>query len=310
MPKCSFCDSKAIIVRKYEGIALCEKHFLRSVEKKIRKTIRVNQLLKHNDTVAVGLSGGKDSSLLCWFLSSIRKRYNIKLIAITIDEGIGAYRKENIKCAKMLAKKYGVEHRIFSFREEVGMTLNQIMKKKAIRNENRSACSVCSVLRRYILNKKARELGANKLAIGHNLDDECQSIFISYIRGDIPRALRLGPMSLGKENIKFIKRIKPLIEIPEKETALFSALKGFKTSFGECPNAKTSFRWKIRDILLELEDGSPGTRFSIAKNFEKIKASLVKTQGKKTNPMVCKKCKEPASNEYCKYCTIMKLTEK
>lgn len=310
MPKCSFCNKKAIITRKYEGLSFCEKHFLRSVEKKIRKTIRVNHLLKHNDTVAVGLSGGKDSSLLCWFLSSIRMRYNIKLIAITVDEGIGEYRKKNIKCAKALAKKYNVKHYVFSFKEEVGMTLNQIIKKKAIINENIGACSVCSVLRRYILNKKAREIGANKLAIAHNLDDECQSIFISYIRGDIPRALRLGPMSKGNENSKFIKRIKPLLEIPEKETALFSILKGFKTSFGECPNAKTSFRWKIRDILLELEDNSPGTRFSITKNFEKIKKSLAKTQVKKKTSMLCKKCKEPASNEYCKYCRIVELAGK
>ena len=126
MAKCSFCDSKAILVRKYEGIALCQKHFLRSVEKKIRKTIRVNKLIKRGDVIALGLSGGKDSSLLCWFLSSIRKRYNIKIIAITIDEGIGKYREENIKCAKELTKKYSIEHHVFSFKKEVGMKLEEV----------------------------------------------------------------------------------------------------------------------------------------------------------------------------------------
>ncbi len=306
MVKCSFCDEKAILVRKYEGIRLCEKHFLRSVEKKIRKTIRVNQLLRRGDVVAVGLSGGKDSCLATWFLSTIRKKYNIEIFAITINEGISNYRKEDIKCAKDITKKYGIKHHIFSFKEECGVTLEQIMKTEAIRKEKIGACSVCSVFRRYILNKKARELGANKLVIAHNLDDECQSIFISYVRGDISRALRLGSFSPKTEKSMFVRRIKPLLDIPEKETALFSHLKNFKTFSGECPNAKKSFRWKIRDIILNLEKNYPGTKYSIIKNFEKIRKELLDAR-KNSTPKICSICGESGSGEICKYCQIMKL---
>lgn len=307
MTLCSFCNKKAVITKKYEGISLCKNHFLYSVEKKLRKTIRQNQLIKRDDCISIAISGGKDSTLLLWFLASIQKKYKIKIFAISIDEGIKNYRKNTLKYAKQFCKKYNIKHYLFSFKKEIGMNLDKIMKTKYTKNQNIAACSVCAVIRRYILNKKARELGANKLAVGHNLDDESQSIFINYIRGDVKRGMRLGPISPNQNNVNFVPRIKPLINIPEKEIALFCVLKNFEFSLNdECPYARTSFRWKIRDIILDLEQNSPGTRFSIIKNFEKTRKILELKNSKKEKINFCKICGEASGKEYCKFCLIKK----
>ena len=88
------------------------------------------------------------------------------------------------------------------------------------------------MLRKNILNKAARELGADKIAIGHNLDDESQTILMNYMRGDIGRLKRMIPGTIQKG---MIPRIKPLRSIPEKEVALYAFLNGLPVSMDECP---------------------------------------------------------------------------
>src|SRR3989344_3142140 len=77
---------------------------------------------------------------------------------------------------------------IVSFNKEFGFTLDKIVK-------GRRPCSVCGVLRRSLLNTKARELGATKLVTGHNLDDEAQTIIMNQFRRNIDASSRLGPLT-------------------------------------------------------------------------------------------------------------------
>ena len=108
-------------------------------------------------------------------------------------------------------------------------------------DEIKEPCTYCGVGRRWVLNRKARELGATKLAVGHNLDDEVQSVLLNYMRGDLPRASRMGPVTdwsrRKKFGEKFVPRIKPLRELPEKEIALYVLLKGYDIKWDECPYA-------------------------------------------------------------------------
>ena len=104
-----------------------------------------------------------------------------------------------------LCKDFGIEHYIFSYKDEFGLTMDYIRKKM-----DSGFCGTCGILRRYILNKKSREVKATKLATGHNLDDECQSIIMNMIRGDLLRLSRTGPMPKLAEHKKFVPRIKPL----------------------------------------------------------------------------------------------------
>lgn len=307
---CSYCSKPAVIYRRYEGRALCRRHFIHSFERIVKRTIRENHLIDRKKHIAVGLSGGKDSCALLYILHSITKdRPNIKLSAILVNEGIKGYRTE--KHAKAICKKLKVPLHIAYFKKEWGKTLDELIKRerKSGNSDNLKACTYCGTMRRFLINKTAREIGADTVAIGHNLDDEAQAIMANYIRGDLLRGVRLGANAFSIQDPRFIPRIKPLREVPEKEVAIYAMLKGLNADFGECPYAEESFRWDVRNIVNGLETKYPGTKYSILRTFDRIKPALEATVSALSSNSgkigTCKLCGEPASNDVCKVCELM-----
>jgi len=257
-------------------------------------------MIEKEDKIAVALSGGKDSLSLLYILSLITKNNRkIQLKAILIDEGIKDYREHTIKPAKKLCKELNIPLHIYSYKEEFTKTLDEITLKSTDK-----PCSICGVLRRTLLNKKARELKCNKLATGHNMDDEAQSILMNTIKNNLKASARIGPITGVKDEKKFIRRIKPFYFLTEKEIATYAFLKNLLTKFTECPNSKGSFRDVIRDTINNLEKNYPGSRDGIIKSFLKI-SPLIKKEYKKVDILYCKKCGEPCSKETCKTCELL-----
>jgi len=300
---CKLCQIKPVIRIPNSPRRVCKKCFLEYFEKKVRRTIRVNKLIGKKDIIAVGLSGGKDSlsclSLLCKIIPD-RKR----LFAIAIDEGIHGYRAITLKDAKKFCKENNVELKIFSYKKEFNYTLDEIIKILKV-----NPCMVCGVFRRYLLNKKARELGATKLATGHNLDDECQSIMMNQFKGNIGLSAKLGPKTGTIAHQKFIERIKPLYFMMEKEVRAYAFLKGFQVNFIECPNSKGTFRSYIYDVLNSLEERNPGTKHSIVQSFLEI-LPLLKERYKDKDITSCKQCSEPSAKEICRACEFVNALKK
>jgi uncharacterized protein (TIGR00269 family) len=308
MEKCR-CGKKPVFFRKYEGRFLCKNHFLDSVEKKVKKTIGSARMIKSGDKIAIAVSGGKDSSLVLYLMNKILKpRKDIEIFAISVDEGVAGYRPESLKLAKKLCKSMGVEHHVFSFKGVFGKTLdqkvNELKKGNPLLTE---PCTYCGVGRRYILNHAARDLKATKLCTGHNLDDEVQAILMNYVRGDLFRAARMGPVtnwSIKKKKGVFIPRIKPLREVPERESALYVLLKDLGICWDECPYA-SGLRFDVREFINLMESKYSGVKFSILQTFDKMLPGIRQlTKREEGEILVCKKCGEPASKEICKTCEL------
>ena len=90
------------------------------------------------------------------------------------------------------------------------------MEAEAKSNDAQHACTYCGVFRRQIFNQVARDVNATKLATGHNLDDETQSIVMNYLEGNVNNMVRIGYKTLSQDK-RFTQKIKPLRKIPEKE---------------------------------------------------------------------------------------------
>ena len=299
--KCYSCGEKAVIYRKYEGRGWCKEHFSHQLESKVKLTIRKNKLIERNDNICVALSGGKDSCLALYLMNKFfGDRKDIDIFALTVDEGIKGYRDESIELARKLCKKIGVKHHIFSFQEEFGRNMDQILK-----SGDAKACTYCGVFRRLILNKKSRELGATKVVTGHNLDDEIQSVFINNLKGDVNRLIRLGPKPPKTNSPGFVTRIKPLRNIPEKETALYDMLNGIEYHDSVCPNSHDSVRSDVKNFLNNMEDKYPGTKHNIIRHFDTILPALRKYFSSDSTVGKCKRCGEPTSREICKSCELM-----
>lgn len=293
--KCCKCKKNAIIFQKYSGMHLCSTHLLEDIERKIKKSIRKNFTIDKNDNIAVALSGGKDSTVALFILNKIfSNRKDIALKAITIDEGIEGYRKNSLKLAKKFTKEIGIEHVIVSFKESYNITLDEITKMK----QEQAPCTFCGVFRKNLLNKTAMELNCTKLATGHNLDDESQTVFMNYLRGDILRLLRGKRIKNG-----FVPRIKPLMEIPEREVALYAILNNLELDSSECPYAKFALREEIRDMLNTYEVNHPGTKYALLRGFEKISGAI---QSQPFDILGCEICGAPCSDKICRPCNLLK----
>jgi len=133
-------------------------------------------MLGPKDRIAVSLSGGKDSLTLLHVLAKIERDFPLsELLAITVDEGIGAHRSEGIEAVRRLCSKLGVEHVVVSFKDLYGITLPGLLKALEDKPGALDPCAYCGVLRRRAINDTARELGADVIAVAHNLDDMVQA---------------------------------------------------------------------------------------------------------------------------------------
>ena len=306
---CTQCGYEhTVIHRKYNGQRLCSKCFKESIEKKVLKTIKKQKLVTKGDKVLVGLSGGKDSVALLKILNILKEKDIIELEAVTIDEGISGYLEEGIRIAKETTKELNVKHHIITFEDKYGFTIDKIMKAEEDNPNHQHACTYCGVFRRQVFNQVAREINATKLATGHNLDDESQSIMMNYLEGNINNMVRIGYKTTSSDE-RFTPKIKPLREIPEKEIGLYVLESGFEVHFDGCPYAHESFRMEIGNFIRESTLKHPTIMYSILNGFEKITPSLKKDylahQTGKPNG-TCEICGEPASQNICKSCKFLK----
>ena len=295
---CKKCVEKPVIKLINSNKTLCKNCFIEYFEKKVKKTIADYNLIDKNDHIIVAASGGKDSITTLYLLNKIfSKRKDVKITALAIDEGIHGYRDKSLEHLKKFCKKYKIILNIYSYKKEFGKSLDKILK-----TYNGVPCSICGVFRRYLLNAKSRELGATKLATGHNLDDETQSIVMNYFRNSLNVSARLGPITGIIPDKKFIRRIKPLYFLTEKEVTIYSFLMKLLDKFNECPYNPDSYRGKIRDMLNDFEAKYPGTKHGIITTFIQL-LPILKEHYKKSNYIKeCSSCGEPSSQEKCKSC--------
>ncbi len=290
------CNGKAVYYQRHSNRHLCKKHFLKDFYRRVKYAVKKYSMIEKNDKIAIAMSGGKDSIVLAHVLKHLYgKRRDIEFFAITVDEGIEDYRDDTIKIAKKVCKELEIQHVIVNFKDEIGLTLDEMIKRG-----NRNACTYCGVFRKYLLNKTARKLGATKLATGHNLDDETQTILLNFLHSDIERLARLIPQR--KQN-NLILRIKPLREIYEREVVTYAILNDLPLSLDECPYSSFPVRSMVRDFLYEFENKYPGRKFSIMRSFEQLMPCL-----KNIYPQIelkrCSICGEPTARDICQPCNL------
>jgi uncharacterized protein (TIGR00269 family) len=285
---------------------LCRKCFATSIEDKVRATIAKYNMLSYDDKIAVAVSGGKDSVSLLHVLAKVERRYpKAELTAITVDEGIRGYRDEALKIAAENCRELDIEHRTVSFRKLFGRTFDQMVKRACGGDVvNLTPCAYCGVLRRKALNVTARNIGADKLATGHTLDDEAQTILLNIFHGDVLRIAKEKPVT-DLVHPKLVRRIKPFCEVPERETALYAFVKGIRFQSTPCPYAGEALRNDARSILNGLEEKHPGIMFSILKSIERIRPTL-EAMAKIEGLNECVECGEPTTGKICRTCQMLK----
>ncbi|HEY7696531.1 MAG TPA: TIGR00269 family protein [Nitrososphaeraceae archaeon] len=315
--ECSKCKKNpSIYLRQYSGEFLCKKCFLRSIEYKAKRTISKYSMIRHGDTIAVAVSGGKDSLVLLNVLRNTLANQGSQLVAITVDEGIKGYRDESLNIVKNFCASIGVENRIMSFSELFGLSMDKAMEVRP--SEKISSCSMCGTFRRRALDLLAESCGANVVATGHNLDDYIQTFLINLFAGDVERIGWTYPEPV-EYGITDLRKIKPLMEIYEREIVLYAIHTNIPFQSEECPYKDESIRSAFRNHLDNLEKIHPGIKYnaysSILKIAKKVKAAgslkdLDLNHGVQQEHRRCIICKRDSSNAICSVCSTLDLLVK
>lgn len=297
---CSRCPEEAVIDRPYAGDHLCAPHFRTSVEERVRREFHRQAPRVRDGTVAVAVSGGKDSAVaLALTHLYFRRRPTVRVVAVSVDEGIAGYRSATLERAATLARSLGVDHRIVRAQERLGTTTDAA----AGALPTVAPCSFCGVWRRRLLNEAAGEAGAPFVVLGFNLDDLAQTILMNLARADLPRMARMAPHRTRQPG--FVPRLAPLATIPEREVFLYAHLSGLPFEHAECPHADRAARNVFREAVWQLEEQLPGTRHALLRTQAQIVALL---ESAPTTAVAgrCTDCGSPATGPRCRACEYLK----
>ena len=270
---------------------------------KVKQTIEQHDLLRKEDKIIVAVSGGKDSTAILSILKELG--YNVE--ALTIDVIIGKYTKQNLENIRQFCSSIKVKLHEVSFKTEFGYSLCYLKALLYAKGVRLKSCSICGVLRRYLINRHARLHGATKLVTGHNQDDEVQGVLMNFFRGQLAQSAKLGIVSASSDPT-FVTRVKPLYFCSEAEITQYCKDMQFPVEFGRCPCSIVSYRNSMRDLLDRLAEEIPAVRANILQAFltlqPKLKAHF-SPQAKQIQH--CQYCGEASTGKLCKPCSLIDL---
>ena len=228
---------------------------------KFLKAVKEYNLVSNNDTIAVCISGGKDSFLLAKCMQELQKhsKYNFEVKYIVMDPG---YEEKNLNLIKENLKRLEIPAEIYK-----SNIFEQI-------KDTTSPCYLCARKRRGSLYAKAKELGCNKIALGHHFDDVIETILLNILYAGEYKTMMPKLKSTNFENMELIR---PLYYIKEKD--IISWKHHCNLNFIDCACQVTKKqigkRKEIKELINNLRKIDKNTDIHIFKSSENINLDAV-----------------------------------
>ncbi len=248
------------------------KKFHKQLFSTFAKAINEYELLKPNDKVAVCISGGKDSMLMAKLFQELKKhnKFEFELVFLVMDPG---YNPDNRKQIENNAKLLNVPVQIFE---------SDIFEN--VLNIDKSPCYVCARMRRGHLYAKAKELGCNKIALGHHYDDVIETILMGMLYG---AQIQTMMPKLHSTNFEGMELIRPMYLIREKDIIAWRDYNDLKFLQCACKFTETikleqdnadklsSKRQKIKELIASLKQDDPQIEYNIFRSVENVNLSTI-----------------------------------
>ena len=235
----------------------------KKINRRLGKALHRYDMICDGDRILVGLSGGKDSLTLMWFLNERLRRVRVtyELYAVYLDPGFETGFAEGLEryCRKA-GYRLRIEHTDFGVR--------------AHSDENReNPCFLCAWKRRKRLFDIADELGCRKLALGHNKDDIIETLFMNMCyAGEISTMVPFQPLFEGRFTI-----IRPLAYVEEDVIRQFAAEQDFPEFINTCPSAAVSKRRTVKELLFRLYSSNDNIKGNIFRSLSRVRPDYLLT---------------------------------
>jgi tRNA-5-methyluridine54 2-sulfurtransferase len=294
--KCRSCGKQATIRLPQYNTALCSEDFTAFFEKRVSGTIRKYGLISDQDKTLIAVSGGKDS-LALWQLAN---RLGYGADGIHIHLGIDSYSETSFDKTKAMAERLGRRLYYFSLPETF-----RIGVKDLARTTRRPPCSLCGMVKRYVMNRACTEYGYSILATGHNLDDEASALLGNLLHWKEEYLWKKG-VALEAEGSHLAKKVKPFFLCSEKESAAYAVMTGIDYVYDECPYSVGAKTLLYKGLLNRVEDESPATKLAFMKGY--LKRSTQQREDRRAedgvNWNVCQVCGFPSYRDRCNFCQL------
>lgn len=250
--------------------ASLKKKFKRTIWTKFAKAITTYELVKPGDKIAVCISGGKDSMLMAKLFQELKRhnKFDFELVFLVMDPG---YNEANRRIIEKNAEALSVPITIFE---------SDIFE--SVYNVEKSPCYLCARMRRGHLYNKAKELGCNKIAVGHHFDDVIETILMGMLYGGQVQTMM---PKLHSTNFEGMELIRPLYLVREDEIKhwrdyndlhfIQCACKFTDTCTTCTPTNTGSKRQEIKHLIAELKKTNPQVEKNIFRSVENVNLSTV-----------------------------------
>jgi uncharacterized protein (TIGR00269 family) len=293
--KCRRCREPAVIDVRRHRAAFCRDCFLHHCREQVRRTVEKHKMISPGERALVAVSGGKDS-LAVW---DLLVDLGYEADGVYLGLGIGDYSEHSAVYARDFAAARGVALVEVDVRAEAGFGIPEA--SQAVR---RSPCSACGLSKRHLLNRAARDRGYDVLVTGHNLDDEAAVLFGNVLHWQVDYLARQRPVLPSTDG--FVRRVKPLIRMSERETAAYCVLKGIDYVVEECPMAAGNRHLRYKETLGQMEESSPGIKADFYLGFIERVLPLLDGVAETERGLVgeCSRCGSPSTAEVCAFCRL------
>lgn len=246
------------------------KKYRKPIWRKFVKGVQTYDLIQPGDKIAVCISGGKDSMLLAKLLQELKRhgKFDFGLVFLSMDPG---YNEKNRKKIEENAGILGIP--VEFFESDIFQVVTNIEK---------SPCYLCARMRRGFLYAKAKELGCNKIALGHHFDDVIETILMGMFYGS---QIQTMMPKLHSTNFEGMELIRPMYLIEEKDIIHWAKHNGL--SFIQCACRfteemeelgevqHTSKREEMKNLLKYLETMNPNVKKNVFKSVENVNLATI-----------------------------------
>lgn len=249
------------------------KRFRKEIWRNFIKAVQEYELIKENDKIMVCISGGKDSFLLAKCIQELQRhgKYPFKAEFVVMNPG---YKKENVDKIIENSKILGIPIKMFE---------SDIFE--VVSNIEKSPCYLCARMRRGFLYSKAKELGCNKIALGHHFDDVIETTLLSMFYGS---EIKTMMPKLKSENFEGLELIRPLYLIKEESVIAWKKFNNLEFINCACRFTERNYqevndnskRKEIKDLIKQLKKINPNIDKNIFKSLDNVNMNCILTYTK------------------------------
>ncbi len=286
--RCRICGARTEVLRLTEfNLKVCSPCYLRFYERRLRRAVEKHSMLGEGDRVVIAVSGGKDSTALLYALRRLGVVMGFQVSALHFHLNMGDHSDRDLQVVEEQCARTEVPLRAVRI-GDLGLRVQKV--------KGWHPCAVCGAIKRSLLDREAREMGATVVATAHTLED----ILLFTFKNLLSRKYYIPPPVLPPGE-RLVRKVKPLYYMPERLNLVYCHQRELPVFEEKCP------LWSprghaLKEVFDHLERVIPSGKLQLALSLREALPEGEACESEPRSP--CARCGEPTSQPLCALCQL------